>query len=123
MGDISNGIGPAVKALSAKWSAMTAEEKAEYNARAEELTAERMAAAAAEASEESEGEKKRGKRVKKDPLAPKRPLSAFLLYSGDRAERVRAAHPNTSYPEVMKMLGTEWQTLSAAKKQVHKDHR
>lgn len=51
------------------------------------------------------GAKKRGK---KDPNAPKRGASAFLLFANDKRQTLREAHPDKHNVEISKMLGAIW---------------
>lgn len=53
------------------------------------------------------------KRKKKDPNAPKRPLSAFFLFCADERASVKALHPNYSVGEVAKELGERWNKVPA----------
>lgn len=48
----------------------------------------------------------------KDPNAPKRPASAFLLYSIKRRPDIKSQHPDWTVTEISKHLGTEWKELS-----------
>jgi hypothetical protein len=61
------------------------------------------------------GEGKR-KRKKKDPNAPKRPLSGFFFFCSDERAAVKAKHPNFSVGEIGKELGLRWGKVSAADK-------
>eukprot|EP00943_MAST-04B_sp_MAST-4B-sp1_P006441 g6441.t1 len=62
--------------------------------------------------------RKKGK--KKDKDAPKRPLSAFLLFSKDRRKEVRTQtktnNPNAGVTDVAKALGEEWRNASEQEK-------
>ncbi len=58
----------------------------------------------------------RGKRSKKDPNAPKRPLSAYILFSQDKRPEVTKAHPDWPVTEVMKEMGKMWAAASAKEK-------
>ena len=58
------------------------------------------------------GEGGRNKRKKKDPNAPKRPLSAFFLYCSDERPAVKALYPNYSVGEAAKELGERWNKVS-----------
>ena len=55
----------------------------------------------------------RHKRKKKDPNAPKRPLSAFFLFCHDERPAVKAVYPNYSVGEAAKELGERWNKVSA----------
>jgi len=59
------------------------------------------------------GEGRGGKRKKKDPNAPKRPLSAFFLFCHDERPAVKAVFPNYSVGEAAKELGERWNKVSA----------
>ena len=48
------------------------------------------------------------KRKKKDPNAPKRPLSTFFLFCHDERPNVKQLYPSHSIGEVAKELGERW---------------
>ena len=52
------------------------------------------------------------KRKKKDPNAPKRPLSAFFLFCHDERPAVKAIHPTHSVGEIAKELGERWNKIA-----------
>jgi len=52
------------------------------------------------------------KRKKKDPNAPKRPLSAFFLFCHDERPSVKAIHPTHSVGDVAKELGDRWNKVT-----------
>jgi uncharacterized short protein YbdD (DUF466 family) len=54
----------------------------------------------------------RNKRKKKDPNAPKRPLSAFFLFCHDERPGVKAIHPTYSVGDVAKELGERWNKVT-----------
>lgn len=61
--------------------------------------------------------KKVGKRVKKekkvkDPNAPKRPLSAYMEYLGDRREVLKGENPEMKSTELVSKMASEWRDLS-----------
>ncbi|KAI8097424.1 high mobility group box domain-containing protein [Halteromyces radiatus] len=53
---------------------------------------------------------------KKDPLAPKRPLSAYMFYSQVNRERVKKENPDITFGQIGKILGREWSELSDKEK-------
>ena len=57
------------------------------------------------------------KRQKKDPNAPKRPLSAFFLFCHDERPAVKEAHPTYSVGDVAKDLGEKWNKIAPEVKQ------
>ncbi|KAJ7590566.1 high mobility group box domain-containing protein [Mycena floridula] len=62
----------------------------------------------------------RGKRKRvtkpKDPNAPKRPATSFLLYQNSRRPDVKKAHPEMSHSEIMTAISQEWSAISAEDK-------
>jgi len=63
-----------------------------------------------------------GKRKKKkDPNAPKRPRSAYILYCTDSREEVKKANDGAKPAELMQMMGAMWNALPAHKKQEYND--
>jgi len=53
----------------------------------------------------------------KDPNAPKKPLSAYFLFSQEERLKVKAEYPDYSITEVAKELGRRWATIDPAIKQ------
>ncbi|KAG3272019.1 HMGB3 [Ictidomys tridecemlineatus] len=58
-----------------------------------------------------------GKRGKKDPDAPKRPPSGFLMFCSEFRPKIKSTHPGISIGEVAKNLGEMWKNLSDREKQ------
>eukprot|EP01047_Picozoa_sp_COSAG01_P045306 COSAG01_NODE_4162_length_5279_cov_33.245560_4_plen_356_part_00 len=110
------------------WKEMrTAFKEQEQAARAKRTTAEpaeeKEAAAAAAESEVPEAEVSEGaaegasprkrRRKEKDPHAPRRPLSAYMLYANDAkvVEELKAKHPGVDHRTLTSRKGAEWKTL------------
>eukprot|EP00980_Cylindrotheca_fusiformis_P003133 scaffold721_cov131-Cylindrotheca_fusiformis.AAC.23 len=53
------------------------------------------------------------RRAKKHPLAPKRPMSAFLKYSQTRRAKVKEDNPDMSNTDVSRLLGEMWRNASS----------
>jgi len=51
-------------------------------------------------------------RKPKDPNAPKKALSAYLLYANSARDDVRAANPKMKMTEISKVIGAQWKALS-----------
>ncbi|CAE6404281.1 unnamed protein product [Rhizoctonia solani] len=60
-------------------------------------------------------------RKKKDPLAPKRPPSAYILYQNDVRKQMQDKYPELSYSDVLGKISESWQTLEESKKKVYLD--
>jgi len=52
----------------------------------------------------------------KDPNAPKRPLSAYMLWAAEARGDVAESHPDYSITEIASKLGKMWKKVSAADK-------
>ena len=48
------------------------------------------------------------KRSRKDPSAPKRPMSAFLFYSQHKRKELKDLHPGLKNTDVSRLLGEHW---------------
>lgn len=55
----------------------------------------------------------KGKKAKKDPNAPKRNMSAFMLYSNAHRNPIKEANPEASFGQIGKLLGESWSNLDA----------
>lgn len=56
------------------------------------------------------------KKSKKDSRAPKRPPSAFLLFSGDHRRSIKGKNPDMSNTDVSKELGRLWREMTEEEK-------
>lgn len=61
------------------------------------------------------------KRARKDPSAPKRPMSAFLYFSQGRRRKIKDANPKMKNTEVSRMLGEMWRNASEEERKPHID--
>ncbi|CCM04137.1 uncharacterized protein FIBRA_06299 [Fibroporia radiculosa] len=55
-------------------------------------------------------------KAKKDPKAPKRALSAYMFFSQDWRERIKAENPDAGFGEIGKLLGAKWKELDESEK-------
>lgn len=68
--------------------------------------------------EKHSGEYKMPKRrAKKHPLAPKRPMSAFLKYSKDKRKEVKDANPDLNNTDISRLLGQMWNEATEQEKE------
>ncbi|WFD35550.1 Non-histone chromosomal protein 6 [Malassezia cuniculi] len=58
---------------------------------------------------------------KKDPAAPKRPLSAYMFFSQDWRERIKAENPDAGFGDVGRLLGTKWKEMNDDEKKPYLD--
>jgi len=63
------------------------------------------------------GKRKRQMKKEKDPNAPKRPASAYLLYQNDKRAEFVEKHKGITYHEMLSKISESWSNLTAAEKQ------
>ncbi|CAO3642016.1 unnamed protein product [Cunninghamella blakesleeana] len=56
-------------------------------------------------------------RSKKDPEAPKRGLSAYMIFSKENRERIKSENPDATFGQIGKLLGEAWKNLDDEGKQ------
>jgi len=61
-------------------------------------------------------EKRRKQRAKKDPLAPKRGLSAYMFFSQEHRKQVQEDNPQAGFGMMGKILGEKWKNMSEAER-------
>jgi hypothetical protein len=71
--------------------------------------------ASASVANHTPAEKK--KKIEKDPNAPKRNLSSYMLYSQAVRPATVAAHPDLKAVDIAKLIGEKWNALSDKEKQ------
>jgi hypothetical protein len=70
--------------------------------------------------EDGEGEGKRKKPKKlKDPNAPKRPASSYILFQNNVRGELKAKFPHLSNLELLQMIAQRWAAMSQADKEVY----
>jgi len=60
----------------------------------------------------------KSKKAKKDPNAPKKPLSAFMIFSGENRSKILEANPGTSFGDTGRLLGEAWKKLNDKQREV-----
>lgn len=59
------------------------------------------------------------KRTRKDPSAPRRPMSAFLYFSQGRRSQIKQENPDMKNTQISAILGERWRNLSEEEKAPH----
>ena len=59
------------------------------------------------------------KRAKKNPDAPKRPMSAFLYYSQEKRSSAKEQHPGLKNTDISRLLGHMWKKASPEERTPH----
>jgi hypothetical protein len=69
--------------------------------------------------DDDEGPKKRKRNTKpKDPNAPKRPASSYILFQNEIRKELKEKHPNLTNPELLNMISEMWKKMSEEEKAV-----
>ena len=63
--------------------------------------------------------KLKGTPALKDPNAPRRPTTAYLLFCQQNRDKLRAANPGMSFLDITKELGQQWTRLDEEERQVN----
>jgi HMG (high mobility group) box len=60
-------------------------------------------------------------KAKKDPNAPKKPLTSFMLFSNEVRSRIQKENPSMTFGELGKKIGELFRGLSSSEKQKYED--
>lgn len=60
-------------------------------------------------------------RKKKDASAPKRPMSAYMMWLNASRERIKSENPGISITEISKKAGEMWRQLGKDEKEVSRN--
>jgi len=60
-------------------------------------------------------------KFKKDPNAPKKPLSGYFLFLADKREEVKTSNPNLSHKEQLAKMGSMWKEAGDAVQKSYND--
>ncbi|KAM3723523.1 High mobility group protein [Dirofilaria immitis] len=104
------------KKCSEKWKTMSDDEKRRFFELAQKDAERYQAEVAAYGGEDA---LRKRKRVKKDPNAPKRALSAFFFFSHDKRPEVQQQHPEWKVGQVAQELGRFWKALGEEERAVY----
>ena len=55
----------------------------------------------------------------KDPNAPKKGMSAFMIFSNEQRNKIKTANPEASFGEIGRKVGEAWKALSDKQKQTY----
>ena len=64
--------------------------------------------------------KKEGKK-EKDPNAPKRATTGFMVFSNEIRPKVKTEHPDAKVTDLAKIIGEKWRGMTYAQKKPHND--
>ena len=70
-------------------------------------------------SEGSDGRKRKREVKEKDPNAPKRPASAYLLFQNQVRSKYKTANPNLTQGDLLQLISQQWATMPQEEKHVY----
>ena len=113
----------AAAAKQAERQAKALEKEAKATKRAAERAERDQANSAKKAEKEEKKAKREAERAIKAELMkmPKKPHSSYLYFCDETREALKAAHPDTSVPDLAKLQGAAWKALDESEKQVYMD--
>lgn len=65
--------------------------------------------------------KTKSSKKKKDPLRPKRPLTAFMRFSTHKRAELKQKHTDLSMTELSKLIGEAWRNATNEEKRPHQE--
>eukprot|EP00980_Cylindrotheca_fusiformis_P003106 scaffold720_cov114-Cylindrotheca_fusiformis.AAC.14 len=104
------------KMVSDAWRSISPEEKAKYDAMAKEDKDRYEVEKASYTAPPGSNKKK-----KRDPTAPRRPMSAFLAFANSRRAKVKAENMEKSNGDISKILSCMWKEEDEQVKQKYRD--
>jgi len=66
----------------------------------------------------SRATKRKKAAIPKDPNAPKRPMTAYIIFSTEVRQKLHSDQPEMGFVELMRQIGGLWNNLPQAEKQV-----
>ncbi|KAJ3493045.1 hypothetical protein NLJ89_g11105 [Agrocybe chaxingu] len=76
---------------------------------------------AAASPDDPDGPKKRKRTQKiKDPNAPKRPASSYILFQNEVRKELKEQHPNISNSDLLAMISEQWKNMSDEQKRARR---
>lgn len=113
------GVTDLAKMIGAKWRELSDGEKTPYQQLAEQ-DKERYSREMANYTP-TPGYEKKKKKPDRDPLLPKKPMSAYFLYGQVRRPELKAEHPEFKLGDLAKQMGEEWRNMSDERKKPYQD--
>jgi len=113
----------AAAAKQAERQAKALEKEAKATKRAAERAERDQANSAKKVEKEEKKAKREAERAIKAELMkmPRKPHSSYLYFCDETREALKAAHPDTSVPDLAKLQGAAWKALDESEKQVYMD--
>merc|ERR1712189_104022 len=103
-----------------KWKTLTAKDKEKYEKLAlkdKKRYEQEMANYSPPTSDdEDDGKKRKRKKKEKDPNQPKRNMSSYFHFCGEKRSDIKEDHPDATVGEVAKLLSAIWKELSETEK-------
>ena len=98
-----------------KYEKMAATDKARYESEMKDYVPPKGS------KEDAKNSKAKKPKAKKDPNAPKKPLTSFMLFSKEVRTRIQKENPSMTFGELGKKIGELFRGLSSSEKQKYED--
>eukprot|EP00794_Sanderia_malayensis_P007391 gene7391-8211_t len=125
MGDEKMDFSSFSKETSAEWKVLTPKDKEKYEKLAlkdKKRYEEEMANYSPPTSDdEDDGKKRKRKKKDKDPNLPKRNMSSYFHFCGERRAQVKVENPDATIGDVAKALSAVWKKLPCHEKSKYED--
>lgn len=108
-------FGEVAKLMSEEFKNLSAAERAKYDRLAEadkQRYMQQMENYDAPEDDSDDDKPSKKKKAKKDPNAPKRPMSAYFLYSNAIRETVKQENPEAKFGDIAKIISAQYKELS-----------
>jgi HMG (high mobility group) box len=98
-----------------KYEKMAATDKARYESEMKDYVPPKGS------KDDTKNNKTKKPKAKKDPNAPKKPLTSFMLFSNEVRSRIQKQNPSMTFGELGKKIGELFRGLSSAEKLKYED--
>lgn len=107
------------KLLGERWKALDSDDKQKYEDMAAEDKKRYKKEMANYTPPDASRDKKGKTKAKKDPNAPKKPMSSFMYFSTETRPKIKAENPGISFGELGKKAGELFRNLTQEEKKVY----
>eukprot|EP00286_Rhodomonas_abbreviata_P021096 CAMPEP_0181305358 /NCGR_PEP_ID=MMETSP1101-20121128/9683_1 /TAXON_ID=46948 /ORGANISM="Rhodomonas abbreviata, Strain Caron Lab Isolate" /LENGTH=795 /DNA_ID=CAMNT_0023411261 /DNA_START=27 /DNA_END=2414 /DNA_ORIENTATION=+ len=127
--------------ISEQWNKLTPEEKKPFEDKAKKLSetykedkakydkenpeaakaGKRKKKGGGDDSDEGGGKGKEKKKAKKDPNAPKKGLSSYMIFCAATRDSIKEKNPDIAQKDILRELGAKWKELTAEEKKKWED--
>eukprot|EP00978_Attheya_sp_CCMP212_P018909 scaffold52289_cov51-Attheya_sp.AAC.4 len=105
-------FGEIAKLVGAEFKKLTDEEKEEWEEKSKSDKERYKKEMKSYTPPKASSSPKKAAKAKKDPNAPKKPMTSFMLYSNALRPKIKAKNPDASFGDIAKLIGKKFKSLS-----------